>query len=341
MKRKPSQLWFSVGSLVMLTLILATLYIHWSAISYQLLRWQLQFHRELGVLLRAAVTQDPLLITSLLASSFAYGVFHAAGPGHGKLVLTTYLSTQPSRLRQALELSVGAALLQAIVAISLIAFTSWLLGMTARQAQSLGIWFERGSFLLVALMGAYLAQKAVRRSWQLYRQGQKPRTPIRRILAPLAPRAEACGAHPTPGLATFSRPSTAPACGCGHVHAPTPQALAQANDWRSQLGILLSMGMRPCGGALLILILAKVMNHFWLGVLATLAMAAGTALTVASLALISQRARHLAQRLLQGSASGHYRWALMGQGVALCGGLILMGIGISLMSTPGSLLLPR
>ena len=341
MKRKPSQLWFSVGSLVMLTLILATLYIHWSAISYQLLRWQLQFHRELGVLLRAAVTQDPLLITSLLASSFAYGVFHAAGPGHGKLVLTTYLSTQPSRLRQALELSVGAALLQAIVAISLIAFTSWLLGMTARQAQSLGIWFERGSFLLVALMGAYLAQKAVRRSWQLYRQGQKPRTPIRRILAPLAPRAEACGAHPTPGLATFSRPSTAPACGCGHVHAPTPQALAQANDWRSQLGILLSMGMRPCGGALLILILAKVMNHFWLGVLATLAMAAGTALTVASLALISQRARHLAQRLLQGSASGHYRWALMGQGVALCGGLILMGIGISLMSTPGSLRLPR
>ena len=172
MKRKPSQLWFSVGSLVMLTLILATLYIHWSTISYQLLRWQLQFHRELGVLLRAAVTQDPLLITSLLASSFAYGVFHAAGPGHGKLVLTTYLSTQPSRLRQALELSVGAALLQAIVAISLIAFTSWLLGMTARQAQSLGIWFERGSFLLVALMGAYLAQKALRRGWQLYRQGQ-------------------------------------------------------------------------------------------------------------------------------------------------------------------------
>ena len=341
MKRKPSQLWFSVGSLVMLTLILATLYIHWSAISYQLLRWQLQFHRELGVLLRAAVTQDPLLITSLLASSFAYGVFHAAGPGHGKLVLTTYLTTQPSRLRQALELSVGAALLQAIVAISLIAFTSWLLGMTARQAQSLGIGFERGSFLLVALMGAYLAQKAVRRSWQLYRQGQKPRTPIRRILAPLAPRAEACGAHPTPGLATFSRPSSAPACGCGHVHAPTPQALAQANDWRSQLGILLSMGMRPCGGALLILILAKVMNHFWLGVLATLAMAAGTALTVASLALISQRARHLTQRLLQGSATSHYRWALLGLGVALGGGLLLIGIGISLMGAPGSLLLPR
>ena len=340
MKRKPSQLWFSVGSLVMLTLILATLYIHWSAISYQLLRWQLQFHRELGVLLRAAVTQDPLLITSLLASSFAYGVFHAAGPGHGKLVLTTYLSTQPSRLRQALELSVGAALLQAIVAISLIAFTSWLLGMTARQAQSLGIWFERGSFLLVALMGAYLAQKALRRGWQLYRQGQKPRTPIRRIVAPLA-RTAVTEARPIPGLMAPRRPFTSATCGCGHTHAPTPQALAQANDWRSQLGILLSIGMRPCGGALLILILAKVMNHFWLGVLATLAMAAGTALTVAGLALVSQRARHLAQRLLQGSASGHYRWALMGQGVALCGGLILMGIGISLMSTPGSLLLPR
>ena len=340
MRRHRLPLWSSVGGIMMLLLLGATLYSHWASISYQLLRWQLQFHRELGVLLRAAVTEDPRFIGSLLACSLAYGVFHADGPGHGKLVLTTYLTTQPSRLRQALELSVGAALLQAVVAITLVGFTSWLLGMTARQAQSLGVWFERGSFLLVALMGAYLAQKAMRRGWQLYRQSQKPRMPIRRILA-LHVRTETRGTRLSPGLATLSPPSTAATCGCGHAHAPSPQLLAQANDLKSHLGILLSMGMRPCGGALLILILAKVMNHFWLGVLATLAMAAGTALTVASLALISQRARQLAQRLLQGSACGHYRWALLGQGVALVGGLLLMGIGISLMVTPGSLLLPR
>ena len=76
------------------------------------------------------------------------------------------------------------------------------------------------------------------RSWQLYRQGQKPRTPIRRILAPLAPRAEASGGQPTPGLATFSRPSTAPACGCGHAHAPDPEAVAASRNWREALSLI-------------------------------------------------------------------------------------------------------
>ena len=340
MNHRIRPLWLPVGTLLALALIIIGLYPHWPAISYQLLRWQLQFHRELGAILRASVNQDPLFIASLLATSFTYGVFHAAGPGHGKLVLSTYLTTQPSQLRHALQLSAGAALLQALVAIALIGTTSWLLGMTARQAQALGVWFEKGSFLLVALMGGYLALRALRQGWQLYQLSHRPSGRVHSILSP---------AQRSPRLSLKSgfQPSAAapgsnlPSCGCGHAHVPTSADLEQARDWRSQLGILFSMGIRPCSGALLILVLAKVMNHFWLGVLATLAMAAGTALTVASLALISQRARQLAQRLLHGSASGHHRWALLGQGVALVGGLLLMGIGISLMVTPGSLLLPR
>lgn len=339
MNRQIRNLWLPVASLLLVTLILIGLYPHWPTICYQLLRWQLQFHRELGAMLRASVNQDPVFIASLLATSFAYGVFHAAGPGHGKMVLSTYLTTQPSQLRHALQLSSGAALLQALVAIALIGTTSWLLGMTARQAQALGVWFEKGSFLLVALMGGYLAQRALRRGWRLYQESRRKPGQVLRILTPaqrsprlslksgFQPSAAAPGSTPTP-------------CGCGHAHVPTPSDLEQAIDWRSQLGILVSMGIRPCGGALLILVLAKVMGLFWLGILATLAMAAGTALTVALLAIISQRARHLAQRLLKGSRGTH-SWALMGEVVALCGGLILMGVGLSLMLAPTSLLLPR
>ncbi len=339
MNRQIRNLWLPVASLLLVTLILIGLYPQWPTICYQLLRWQLQFHRELGAMLRASVNQDPVFIASLLATSFAYGVFHAAGPGHGKLVLSTYLTTQPSQLRHALQLSSGAALLQALVAIALIGTTSWLLGMTARQAQALGVWFEKGSFLLVALMGGYLAQRALRRGWRLYQESRRKPGQVLRILTPaqrsprlslksgVQPSAAAPGSTPTP-------------CGCGHAHVPTPSDLEQAIDWRSQLGILVSMGIRPCGGALLILVLAKVMGLFWLGILATLAMAAGTALTVALLAIISQRARHLAQRLLKGSRGTH-SWALMGEVVALCGGLILIGVGLSLMLAPTSLLLPR
>jgi nickel/cobalt transporter (NicO) family protein len=323
------------------------LYSHWGVITYQLIRWQMQFHRELGTLLRASASLKPTLVISLIGASFAYGVFHAAGPGHGKMVIATYLATQPSRLRQAMQLSIGAALLQALVAIALIGVAGWLFGMTARQAQGMGVWLDRGSFLLVALMGLFLALRALRQGWRLYRQTHHHVTPlqIRSIITPLRPlalhsrrataRQEPIGVrHPDPVMEAIP-------CGCGHSHVPDHESLNQANDWRSRLAILCSMGLRPCSGALLVLVLARVMEHFWLGVIATLAMACGTALTVSTLAILSQRARHLAWRLLQRPDHNRYRLQQMGHGVALLGGIVLLLLGLTLMSAPSSLLLPR
>jgi len=321
---------------------------HWAVISYQLIRWQMQFHRELGSLLRASTTLDPAMIASLIGVSFAYGVFHAAGPGHGKMVIATYLATQPSRLRQAMQLSIGAALLQALVAIALIGIAGWLLGMTARQAQGMGVWLDRGSFLLVALMGLFLAQRAFRQGWRLYRQTRHHRSPplqVQGIIAPLRPLATHT-ARPAAlldpvGIRRQPHPLEAIPCGCGHSHVPDHESLNQANDWRSRVGILCSMGLRPCSGALLILVLARVMEHFWLGVVATLAMAAGTALTVSLLALLSQRAQHLAWRLLQRPDRDRYHLQQVGYGIAFTGGILLIVLGLTLMSAPSSLLLPR
>ena len=321
---------------------------HWATISYQLIRWQMQFHRELGSLLRASTTLEPAMIASLIGVSFAYGVFHAAGPGHGKMVIATYLATQPSRLRQAMQLSIGAALLQALVAIALIGIAGWLLGITARQAQGFSVWLDRGSFLLVALMGLFLAQRALRQGWRLYRQTrhhQSPPLQIQGIIAPL----RSLATHPARPAALLDpvgirhQPPLMEAipCGCGHSHVPDHESLNQANDWRSRLGILCSMGLRPCSGALLILVLARVMEHFWLGVVATLAMAVGTALTVSLLALLSQRAQHLAWRLLQRPERDRYQMQQIGHGIAFTGGILLIVLGLTLMSAPSSLLLPR
>ena len=77
------------------------------------------------------------------------------------------------------------------------------------------------------------------------------------------------------------------------------------------------------------------------GLLATLGMAAGTAVTVTLLAVLSQRARHLSQRLLARRHPAADSLQLASQGVALLGGLLLCGLGISLMLAPTSLLLPR
>lgn len=307
------------------------LYRQWPLLTYRLIRWQMEFHRELGSLLRASVDLQWQTIASLLLVSFLYGVFHAAGPGHGKVVLSTYLATQPSRIGQAMLLSTLAALLQAVVAIALIGLTGWLLGLSAREAQSWSLWLDRSSFLLVALMGGYLALRAAKVLYQT-RQRRRP-LQIRRLTPTAKPAASELLLQATSGIKGSEW------CGCGHAHAPSAQQLATATSWRDLCGIWLAMGIRPCSGALLILVLARVMEHFWLGAAATLAMAAGTAITVSLLALLSLKARHLALRLA--TSGGGNRVVQASQWMALAGGLVLMALGYSLMSAPASLFLAR
>ena len=325
--------WLVNGIIIGLSLALALwLYRQWPQFTYRLIRYQMEFHRELGSLLRASVDLQWSTLLSLLMVSFLYGVFHAAGPGHGKVILSTYLATQPSRLRQAITLSALAALLQALVAIALIGVTGWLLGMSARQAQGWSLWLDRSSFLLVALMGAYLALRAARQLWPLRKP--RPTMAIHRLRPQLAREKSELDLL----RAATTRHEQAD-CGCGHAHAPSAEQLASAQSWRSLVGICLSMGLRPCSGALLLLVLARVMEHFWLGAAATLAMAVGTAITVSLLALLSQKARHLALRMAAGK--GNQTLTRVSQMMALLGGIVLMAVGGSLMSAPGSLFLLR
>jgi hypothetical protein len=55
-----------------------------------LLAKQSEFYREISATIRAAKS-DGSAVWTLLAISFAYGIFHAAGPGHGKAVISSYL----------------------------------------------------------------------------------------------------------------------------------------------------------------------------------------------------------------------------------------------------------
>lgn len=298
----------------------------WPGLRFELARLQLGFQRELGQLLRSAQSWQPGTVLALLGLSFGYGVCHAAGPGHGKLVLGTYLATHPSRLGQAIRLSVGAALLQALVAIGLIGLGGWLLDLSARQAQAVGVSLEKGSYLLVMSLGAWIAWRALRSLWQM----RPVAPPTIRSLRPLRHTGE-----------LLLRPPAQTDCGCGHQHVPPAHQLASDLHWKARLGLLLAMGLRPCSGALLVLVLAKVLQQFWLGALATLAMAAGTALTVSALALLSRQARQLALALSRGSRQAERLLPRLGQGLALLGGLVLILGGLGLYLTPTALLLPR
>jgi len=191
-----------------------------------------------------------------------------------------------------------AALLQGIVAIVLVSGSLFVLQLPARQLHISQFWLERGSYLLVGLLGLMLCLRAGRRLVAL----ATPR-PRFRALTPHSVHHEKCG--------------------CGHQHVPSEKQLTAADDWRARIMVVLSMGIRPCTGAVLILLFSKVMGVFVWGMLSALAMALGTAITLSGLALLVQGSRHIAERLSQRRAPA--LWYQVGwTTLALAGGCTLL-----------------
>ncbi|MEW5727053.1 MAG: nickel/cobalt transporter, partial [Pseudomonadota bacterium] len=260
---------------------------------------QRDFHRQLADALRHLASGDAAGWV-LAGVSLAYGVFHAAGPGHGKAVIATYLLTQESHLGRAVRLAVASSFVQGAVAVALVYGLLFLADALPRDARTAVAWSERLSFALLALLGVTLAARAVLRLAASFRPPAI--TPI--------------GMH-------------GGGCGCDASLAPNQRQLARAADWRGHLAVILSIGLRPCSGAVLVLVLAKAMGLAWAGLWAVAAMSAGTAVTVAGLAVLTVGARKWTASLLG------RRMAAMELGahlVALTGGGVIAALALSLLA---------
>lgn len=324
MTGKSRSLVFLISSFITSLVILLVALYHWQSLSWQMIQWQTALHRQMAVYMRQALDADLTTQAMLLGISFLYGIFHAAGPGHGKAILSTYLATHDSHLKRAMHISVGAALMQGLVAITLVTIITTLLGWTQRQAQQFGQSLDKYSFWLVALLGCYLAIRALIQLYTLVRHRPlKPTIQIKTI--------QSRTSHPQQKLFVHHH-SVNPtmACSCGHAHAPDAQQLNQTDNWKTHLFMMLSMGIRPCTGALLVLVLAKSMNLYGLGISAVLLMSLGTAITVCLLAWFSHHMRQVTLRLLRHKAD-HTRWYAYTQTIVACiGGILLMMIGIGM-----------
>lgn len=277
--------------------------------SLQLLAWQRDLHRALTLAITEfSGTPSPAAWATLLGISFGYGVFHAAGPGHGKAVLTTYLLSQGGATRRALALSFAASLLQGLVAIGLVVVLVHGLGWVTRQAMGSVAWVEQASFLMVTFLGGWLCLRAIRQ--------------LRRPVEGHAPD------HHHDHLHQPHHSVHDPACCGGHHHVEP----SQAADWRTALATVVAIGIRPCSGGVLLLGVATLLNQFAAGVAAVMVMALGTALTVSGLALASVMARGWAERQL-GKQGGMWRVGRLLNWAALGGGLAIMALGISLSVT--------
>ncbi|WP_232631367.1 nickel/cobalt transporter [Methylobacterium sp. Leaf118] len=230
----------------------------------------------------------------LVVMGFAYGVFHAAGPGHGKAVIAGYIVAGERTLRRGFALSAAAAGLQAAVAIAIVCVGALVLKATAGGMTRAGTLIETVSFALVALLGVAVTWRKAGR------------------LAAVA----------------ADQPGAACAPGCGHAHLTDAAALDRLDGWRERLGVVLAAGSRPCAGAVLILVFSASQGMLAAGIAATLAMALGTALTTGALASLAVFAKALALRL----AGGRGRiGALAVAGLELLAGAFVLVLGLTLL----------
>jgi len=114
---------------------------------------------------------------------------------------------------------------------------------------------------------------------------------------------------------------------CGHSHGPTPSELAGPGGWQRGLGAIFAVGIRPCSGAILVLVFAFAQGLFWAGIAATFVMGIGTAIMVATIAILAVSARGVAQRLSAGRDGGGTLF-MRGIEFGAAGLVLLFGLGL-------------
>ena len=271
--------------------------------------WQKDFNQLISENLHQIQNNSIQAGITLIFASFVYGVLHALGPGHGKFIIASYLSTHESQLKQSTILSLLSSLMQGIVAITATTLLVVVLNLSSRYFKLSQLWLERSALLLLIFLGCYWI-------WQGLRAYRKKAKLAIKSLNPLLQ-------HPKSAVKnnrTF-QPNT---CSCGHQHLPSPTQTAQATNLKSQFLVILTIGMRPCSGAIL-------------------AMSFGRGLMLSAFAAIVRYARHTAIHLGRWYSSKHTKGKSESIVKLIAGGIMLF-FALSLLygttiSTGGSKIL--
>jgi nickel/cobalt exporter len=258
---------------------------------------QAMFYRSLAGMIRAA-KNDGSALWALMGVSFVYGIFHAAGPGHGKAVISSYLLANEETWRRGITLSVASSLMQSVTAIAIVGIAAVLLGATAKlMGETLRV-IEIVSYGLIVLLGARLLGvkgHGLLHAWRALKAPQEKPS----LCAHAGGDVHAgAGGHDDHGH--DEEPDVLP---WGHAHGPKPQELAGPGGWRRGWSAILAVGLRPCTGAIIVLVFALAQGLFWAGVVSTLVMGLGTAITVAGIATLAVGAKSVAKRFAHQRAS--------------------------------------
>jgi ABC-type nickel/cobalt efflux system permease component RcnA len=290
---------------------------------------QRSFYGAMSQSIRQMKSQSPFAAAlTLMLLSFGYGIFHAAGPGHGKTVISAWLLATENELRRGILIAFMSAVVQAVTAIAIVSALLLLVSAVGSTARNVAGFLESASYALIALMGAYLMWTALR------------------------PHRHGAGAaheghahhhdhdhHDHHGHDHHDRHDRhdhkhdhhhEADCACGHAHVPEARQVKGEWSLTKALSLAFAVGIRPCSGALLVLIFANTLGLYWAGVTSTFVMALGTAITVSAIAAIAVYSKKLAISLARRDSAwlGYAAFGLrLGGGlvIVLMGGLLFWG----------------
>jgi ABC-type nickel/cobalt efflux system permease component RcnA len=220
-----------------------------------LARWaaeeQRQVQEGMAGYLRSLRAGEPGALAGLWGLCFAYGFFHAVGPGHGKLLIGGYGLGRRVALAKLSGLAVASSLAQAATAVVLVYAGIWAFELTRAQITDLGDEVLAPlSYGLILLLGLWLVWRGSCRLAALQRKVSYDHDHVG--------DARACAS-------------------CGHRHAPDLTEAASVHSWRAALALVAAIAMRPCTGALFLLILTWRMGLETSGIIGAFVMGAGTA----------------------------------------------------------------
>lgn len=285
--------WRTPGAVMLLLIALFalfTLHSHWGAFIQWCLSTQITLHRYLVMYLLQLNNHQYSGGLWLLAGAFLYGVLHAIGPGHGKFIVTTWLSTnQENPLATRLVPFLGS-LMQGVSAILFVSILAVGFNLAAGDLSESRWYVEKISALTIGGFGAYIIYRAL-----------KSLRPRRLRIASLTPLGH----------------QHAPECGCGHHGV----GMATQGDWKTRLGVILAIGARPCSGAIMILLFSNALGIVSWGIAAVMTMSLGTALSIMGLSLAVRYARERTAALFSGETQ---RLAWVVPALKVAGGLALI-----------------
>lgn len=294
-------------------------------------RWardkQMNFYARLSGALKGVAGGSPLKAGwTLVFISFLYGVFHAAGPGHGKAVISGWLLATRNDLRRGIVIAAMSSMFQALTAILIVSGLLLFVSSAASLARDVAGFLESASYLMIAGVGLYLV-------WTSFASARASLA-----VMPLAPAAVAAGSAvvSTRVHEGFSFGSVLPRdplpadhvhgpdCGCGHAHLPEAAEVRGDWSWSKAFTLALAIGLRPCSGALLVLMFAWGIGIFWAGILSTLAMGVGVFITISVIASLAVFAKSAALRYSR-LGGRTLDWVVVS--VRLIVGLAIVGLG--------------